>query len=71
MSQLVYMMTEDQEVKQDVPLSDVKSTVLAKVIEFCKQHVDTKLPEIEKVSQLFLSKRFRYRIFFLTLYNSP
>jgi S-phase kinase-associated protein 1 len=48
MSQLVFMMTEDQEVKQDVPLSDVKSTVLAKVIEFCKQHVDTKLPEIEK-----------------------
>jgi S-phase kinase-associated protein 1 len=31
-----------------VPLSDVKSAVLAKVIEFCKHHVDQRLPEIEK-----------------------
>ena len=31
-----------------MPLSDVKSAVLAKVIEFCKHHVDQRLPEIEK-----------------------
>ena len=30
---------------------DVKGTVLAKVIEFCKQHADSKLPEIEKVRE--------------------
>lgn len=60
MSQLVHMMTEDQEIKQDVPLSDVKSTVLAKVIEFCKQHVDTKLPEIEKVSSILSFERLHY-----------
>ena len=54
MSHLVAMMTDDQEVKQDVPLSDVKSVVLGKVLEFCKQHVDVKLPEIEKVSYVFL-----------------
>ena len=31
-----------------MPLSDVKSAVLANVIEFCKHHVDQRLPEIEK-----------------------
>ena len=34
---------------EEVPLMDVKSLVLSKVIEFCKHHVDQKLPEIEKV----------------------
>ena len=28
---------------------DVHSLTLSKVIEFCKHHVDQKLPEIEKV----------------------
>ena len=51
MSGLVKMMTEDaaHEANEDVPLSDVKSGVLAKVMEFCKHHVDQRLPEIEKV----------------------
>jgi len=35
---------------EEVPLTDVKAAVLNKVIEFCKHHVDSKLPEIEKVS---------------------
>ncbi len=34
---------------EEVPLTDVKSTVLNKVVEFCRHHVDSKLPEIEKV----------------------
>lgn len=34
---------------EEVPLMDVKASVLSKVIEFCKQHMDNKLPEIEKV----------------------
>jgi hypothetical protein len=50
MSQLVTMMTQDEDAaKGDVPLTDVKSAVLAKVIEFCSHHVEQRLPEIEKV----------------------
>ena len=53
MSQLVTMMTQDEDAaKGDVPLTDVKSAVLAKVIEFCSHHVDQRLPEIEKVRRL-------------------
>jgi len=48
MAGLVKMMVEDSDANEDVPLSDVKSAVLAKVIEFCKHHVDQRLPEIEK-----------------------
>jgi S-phase kinase-associated protein 1 len=33
---------------EEIPLSDVKASTLAKVIEFMKHHVDSKLPEIEK-----------------------
>ena len=33
---------------RSVPLADVKSAVLGRVIEFCRHHVDQRLPEIEK-----------------------
>jgi S-phase kinase-associated protein 1 len=48
MSELVRTLTEDSGSSEEVPLMDVKSPVLAKVIEFCSHHVDNKLPEIEK-----------------------
>ena len=50
MSELVKVLTEDADSSDEVPLMDVKTPVLAKVIEFCKHHVENKLPEIEKVS---------------------
>jgi hypothetical protein len=37
---------------EEIPLLQVKSNILGMVIEFCKHHVDQKLPEIEKVSAL-------------------
>jgi S-phase kinase-associated protein 1 len=53
MSELVKVLTEDAGTDEEVPLMDVKTPVLAKVLEFCKHHVENKLPEIEKVgSQL-------------------
>lgn len=48
MSELVRTLTDDAGASEEVPLMDVKSPVLAKVIDFCRHHVDTKLPEIEK-----------------------
>jgi len=47
LSELVRNMVEEG-TAEEVPLMDVKATVLSKVIEFCKHHVDSKLPEIEK-----------------------
>jgi len=48
MSVLVKGMLEEQEAPEDVPLASVKSPVLAKIVEFCKHHVDEPLPAIEK-----------------------
>jgi len=48
MSELVKVLTEDAGTDEEVPLMDVKTPVLAKVLEFCKHHVENKLPEIEK-----------------------
>lgn len=48
MSELVKTLTDDAGSNEEVPLMDVKTPVLAKVIEFCRHHVDNKLPEIEK-----------------------
>lgn len=55
MSELVKVLTEDGGTDEPVPLMDVKTAVLAKVLEFCRHHVENKLPEIEKVRfrQLF------------------
>jgi hypothetical protein len=52
MSEMVKTMVEDSTGTEEVPLSDVKSSVLAKVVEFCKHHVDNRLPEIEKVGEV-------------------
>lgn len=49
MSELVKVLTEDGGTDEPVPLMDVKTAVLAKVLEFCRHHVENKLPEIEKV----------------------
>lgn len=47
-SELVKTMTEDDESAEEVPLVNVKSRVLAKVIEYCKHHVDAPAPAIAK-----------------------
>mmetsp|Transcript_15739 Transcript_15739/g.17771 ORF Transcript_15739/g.17771 Transcript_15739/m.17771 type:complete len:168 (-) Transcript_15739:352-855(-) len=49
MSNLVKEMTEDEEDEDsDIPLPNVSSRVLKKVIEFCQHHEKEKMPEIEK-----------------------
>ena len=40
--------SDDSEV-QEIPLPNVKSTVLSKVIEFCSHHNNNPMKEIEKV----------------------
>lgn len=48
MSDLIKTMIEDSNGMEEIPVMDVKGSVLSKVIDFCKHHVDNKLPEIEK-----------------------
>jgi len=47
-SNLVKTMVEDSGVDEEIPLPNVKSTVLSKVIEYCRHHKDENPPEIEK-----------------------
>lgn len=51
MSELVKTMIDEEEGEDDVqeiPLTNVKATVLQKVIDFCAHHKDDKMNEIEK-----------------------
>ena len=52
MSELVKTMipedADDDEEAQEIPLPNVKSTVLAKVIEFCRHYAEEAMSEIEK-----------------------
>lgn len=51
MSELVKTMIDDEhddDEKQEIPLPNVKSLVLQKVIEFCKYHEQSPMADIEK-----------------------
>ncbi|ETK91698.1 hypothetical protein F441_04916 [Phytophthora nicotianae CJ01A1] len=51
MSKLVQTLVDDEqegEEVQEIPLPNVKSHVLAKVVEFCQHHKDTPMAEIQK-----------------------
>ena len=41
---------QDENEAQEIPLPNVKSSILAKVIEFCQHHKANPMEEIEKVS---------------------
>eukprot|EP00742_Colponemidia_sp_Colp-10_P005848 GILJ01006256.1.p1 GENE.GILJ01006256.1~~GILJ01006256.1.p1 ORF type:complete len:200 (-),score=44.79 GILJ01006256.1:127-672(-) len=47
-SQLVKNMVEDSGVDEEIPVPNVKTPVLAKVIEYCRHHRTTPAVEIEK-----------------------
>jgi S-phase kinase-associated protein 1 len=52
MSELVKMMIDDDqddEESQEIPLPNVKSVILAKVIEYCQHYKTEPMTEIEKV----------------------
>lgn len=48
MSELVKTMIDDGESDQEIPLPNVKSNVLGKVIEYCRHHHNNLPAEIEK-----------------------
>lgn len=47
MSDIIKSMLEEGDT-DDIPLTDIKAPILAKVIDFMKHHADVRLPEIEK-----------------------
>jgi S-phase kinase-associated protein 1 len=47
-SQLIKNMVEDSGNDEEIPLPNVKSSVLSKVIDFCRHYRDSNPPEIEK-----------------------
>eukprot|EP00744_Colponema_vietnamica_P001669 GILI01002741.1.p1 GENE.GILI01002741.1~~GILI01002741.1.p1 ORF type:complete len:164 (-),score=60.84 GILI01002741.1:197-688(-) len=48
MSQLVKNMVEDSGAEEEIPLPNVKSAILQKVIEYCRHHKNNPPAEIEK-----------------------
>ena len=55
-SMLIKNMVEDSGTDEEIPLPNVKSAVLAKVIEYCRHYRDAMPPEIEKpLKSAFLS----------------
>ena len=48
MSELVKTMMEDDDEDAEIPLPNIKATVLKKVIEFCTHHIAEPMNEIEK-----------------------
>jgi S-phase kinase-associated protein 1 len=56
LSNLVKSMIDDDQddEAQDIPLPNVKSEVLAKIIEFCNHNVEEPMKEIEKVLLIFI-----------------
>jgi S-phase kinase-associated protein 1 len=42
---------QDDEEAQEIPLPNVKSSILAKVIEFCQHYKEESMTEIEKVGR--------------------
>jgi len=48
MSNLLKNMIEDTGCDEEIPLPNVKSAILQKVIEYCKQHKDQPAEEIQK-----------------------
>jgi S-phase kinase-associated protein 1 len=46
---MVYVEEQDEEEAQEIPLPNVKSPILAKVIEFCRHYKVEAMNEIEKV----------------------
>ncbi len=59
LSQLVKTMIDedqDDEEAQEIPLPNVKSPILAKIIEFCRHYKQSPMHEIEKVINHILFK---------------
>ena len=49
---------QDDDEAQEIPLPNVKSTILAKVIEYCKHYKEDAMSEIEKVNKVFSASIF-------------
>jgi hypothetical protein len=57
MSELVKTMIDeekDEDEAQEIPLPNVKSSILAKVVEFCQHHKSEAMTEIEKVGCIYI-----------------
>ena len=55
MSKLVETMIDeeqDDDAAQEIPLPNVKTAILSKVVEFCKRYKAEPMTEIEKVSKI-------------------